>query len=420
MAILPRLILQTVVSAIQQMLANKVRAFLTTLGIIIGVWAITAVVAAVTSLNEFVLKGFEDFGANRIELWGTIPPSQRRVRGDFQRVRLTVSDANAIRKHAQSIEMVALTSNLRAVVRAGEVEKAGVRISCIEPQFLEIDKRVVLAGRPLRENDSTDELAVCLVNDKAIEELRLNNGGVDECITINDRRFQIVGVIETKNVGPMFGGDEAQSEILVPFSQVYRLQGPWFWIQAAMKMKPGTDVEDVKQEVRFILRKHRQLKPEEEDTFDMFVFESVLRSMRGIASGLTAAASVLVGISLLVGGVGIMNIMLVSVSERTREIGLRKALGANPLVILLQFLIEAVILCLMGGLIGVTLGQLSVLGMQALGRTNENLKALGAAEIPTSAIILAFGFSAAVGIIFGMWPAIKAARLDPIEALRHE
>jgi putative ABC transport system permease protein len=420
-AVFIRLFVQTAISAVQQIAANKVRAFLTTLGIIIGVWAITAVIAAVTSLNGFVLKGFEDFGANRIELWGQIPRKQRFTRNDWQRVRLTLSDADAIRKNAKSIEMVALTSNLRgARVRANLIEQGGVRVTCIEPQFLDIDKRVILRGRPLAESDSTDELPVCLINDRGIDELRLDNGGVGEYITINDRRFLIVGVMETKVMGPMFGGDDAQTEILVPFRQVYKLQGQFFWIQAALKMKAGLEVADVQEEIRFILRKHRMLKPEEEDTFEMFIFESVLRNMRGIASGLTAAASVLVGISLLVGGVGIMNIMLVSVSERTREIGLRKALGANPLTVLLQFLIEAVILCLMGGFIGLFLGQLSVLAMQAAGRGNDNLTALAQAEIPGSAIILAFGFSAAVGIIFGMWPAIKAARLDPIEALRHE
>ena len=185
-------------------------------------------------------------------------------------------------------------------------------------------------------------------------------------------------------------------------------------------MKPGLKIEDVQEEVRFVLRKHRQLKPDEEDTFEMFVFESILRNMRSIAAGLTAGASVLVGISLLVGGVGIMNIMLVSVSERTREIGLRKAVGANPLTILAQFLTEAVVLCLFGGVVGLILGQVTVLGMQQAAKSSESLKAFTDAQIPAWAIILSFGFSAGVGILFGMWPAIKAARLNPIEALRHE
>lgn len=420
MGVLVRLFVQIFISAIAQVWANKVRAFLTTLGIIIGVWAITSVIAAVGGLNSFVLKGFEEFGSNRIQLWGTIPPSQRRVRGDWDRVRLRIDDAEAIRKHATMIESVALTSNLRARIRAGDIEKAGVTVTCIEPELLAIDNRVILRGRPLTESDSVGELQVCLVNDKAIDELRLNDGGVGEYITLNDRRFLIVGIVESKDNGPMFGGDDAQSEVLVPFRQVYKLQGQFFWIQASLKMKSGLEVDDVKQQIRFVLRKQRQLKPEEEDTFEMFVFESILRNMRGIAAGLTAGASVLVGISLLVGGVGIMNIMLVSVSERTREIGLRKAVGANPLTILAQFLTEAIVLCLSGGVIGLILGQATVLGMQQAAKSSESLKAFADVQIPAWAIILSFGFSAGVGVVFGMWPAIKAARLNPIEALRHE
>jgi putative ABC transport system permease protein len=420
MGVFFRLFIQIFISALAQIGANKARAFLTTLGIIIGVWAITTVIAAVGALNTFVLKGFEEFGSNRIQLWGTIPPSQRRVNDDWQRVRLQMSDAEAVRKNATMIESVALTSNLRARVRAGDTEKNGVPVACVEPMLLEIDNRKILRGRPLSETDSTDQLQVCLVNDQAITELRLNDGGVGEYITLNDRRFLIVGVLENKDQGPMFGGDDSQSEVIVPFSQVYKLQGQRFWIQASLKMKPGNEIEDVKEEIRYILRSHRQLKPEEEDTFEMFVFESILRNMRGIAAGLTAGASVLVGISLLVGGVGIMNIMLVSVSERTREIGLRKAVGANPITILAQFLTEAVVLCMFGGVVGLVLGQASVLALQQAGRNSEAVKAFVDAQIPFWAIVLSFGFSAGVGVLFGMWPAIKAARLNPIEALRHE
>jgi len=414
---LARLIVQTLFSAIRQLAANKIRAALTMLGIVIGVWAITAVIAAVLSLNQWVLKSFEDFGANKMELWGMVPPSLRNTgRLSWQTVRITPEEADAIRQHATVVERIALYANERCTIRAGDVERTGVRVTAVEPEWFPINNRVVLQGRSLTESDTIDELQVCLVNDHAVNEMRLNDGVVGEFITINDRRFQIVGVLQTRDLGPMFGGDESQTEVIVPYPIIYKIDN-WPWPQAIVQMKSGRDidrvVEEVQQQVRYILRAKRQLRPEDEDTFGMFVFETIVANMRQIGNGMLFAASILVGISLLVGGVGIMNIMLVSVSERTREIGLRKAIGANPLVILVQFLIEAVLLCLVGGMLGVILGQLSVLGLRQADMFKN-------AEIPLWAIALAFGFSAGVGVVFGMGPALKAARLNPIEALRHE
>jgi len=182
-------------------------------------------------------------------------------------------------------------------------------------------------------------------------------------------------------------------------------------------MKDADLAEEANAQVKALLRKHRQLPPDWEDTFNTFQMTSAVEQMQGLGKGLTAAAGVLVSISLLVGGVGIMNIMLVSVSERTREIGLRKALGANPTIILTQFLVEAMVLCVIGGMLGLILGQLSTLGLQNAPIPGMNMKS---AEIPGWAIVLALGFSAGVGLVFGMGPAMKAARLDPIEALRHD
>jgi putative ABC transport system permease protein len=173
--------------------------------------------------------------------------------------------------------------------------------------------------------------------------------------------------------------------------------------------------EDVKAEVKLYLRRVRHLGPDEPDTFGVEAIDQVISQFNKVAAGITAAAGGIVGISLLVGGIGIMNIMLVSVSERTREIGLRKAVGARPEVILLQFLVEAVVLCLVGGLVGLAIGQGMVFGLRAI--PDSPMKG---AFIPPWAVALAIGFSAGTGVIFGMFPAIKAARLDPIEALRHE
>jgi putative ABC transport system permease protein len=173
--------------------------------------------------------------------------------------------------------------------------------------------------------------------------------------------------------------------------------------------------EDAIAEIKFFLRKSRHVRFGEDDTFQVEAIQEFVNKFQTVASAITAAATGVVGISLLVGGVGIMNIMLVSVSERTREIGLRKAVGARPEAILLQFLVEAIMLCFFGGMIGLAGGY----GLTEVAKRIPGAH-LESAYVPAWAVALSFGFAAAVGLIFGMFPAIKAARLDPIEALRHE
>jgi putative ABC transport system permease protein len=175
------------------------------------------------------------------------------------------------------------------------------------------------------------------------------------------------------------------------------------------------EAEDAQADITRVLRKVRGLGSTDLETFRVQPIDQFIDQFKSVASGITAVAGGIVAISLLVGGIGIMNIMLVSVSERTREIGLRKAVGATPTAILLQFLLEAVTLCLAGGLVGVLIGQAFALAVSSIpGARLEN------ASVPAWAVALAFVFSAAVGVVFGMFPAIKASRLDPIEALRHE
>jgi putative ABC transport system permease protein len=408
-----RLIVQTVFFAIGQMWANKVRSVLTTLGIIIGVWAITTVISAVGGLKGFVLNEFSKFGSNKIFVNGDIPDSLRD-KLTWLDVRTSEPEAEMLRRNATTLSKVAIQSSYRSTVRYREKVKAGVEVTGIEPDWHDIEQRYVTAGRPFNSGDDNEALQVCIVNERAITEFSLENGGVGEYIFIDGRRYLVIGVIEDKEMSVMFGGGESQSELLIPYSTLTKVRN-FRWTTIIASVKSPDITEDAEEEIKYLMRRHRDLPPEWDNTFEVFAFKRVTEGFSKVADGMTVGAAVVVGISLVVGGIGIMNIMLVSVSERTREIGLRKALGARPVVILMQFLIEAVILCLMGGLIGLILGQASTLLMQ-----NIPDLPLENAEIPLWAMLLAFGFSAAVGVIFGMGPAIKASRLDPIEALRHE
>ncbi|HVZ94088.1 MAG TPA: ABC transporter permease [Phycisphaerales bacterium] len=408
-----RFIVQTVFFAIGQMWSNKVRSLLTTLGIIIGVWAITTVVAAVGGLKGFVLKEFEKFGANKIFIWGNIPDNLRD-KMKWEDVRLTESESDLLREKATTLDKVTMDTGMRATVRYRDKSKAGVEVTGIQSDWHEIEQRFVTSGRPLTTNDEDEGLQVCLVNKQAITELALDSGGTGEYIFLNGRRFLIVGIVEDKEMSRMFGGGESQAEVLIPYSTFSKMRS-FRWTQITARMKSPELSDEATQEIRYLLRRHRDLPPEWEDTFRIFVLQKEMEGFTKVADAMTMGAAVVVGISLIVGGIGIMNIMLVSVSERTREIGLRKALGARPVVIMMQFLIEAVMLCLSGGLVGLILGQASTLAIQNI--PNFPMKE---AEIPPWALFLAFFFSAGVGVVFGMWPAVKASRLDPIEALRHE
>lgn len=409
-----RILMQTVALALGQIRANFARAMLTSLGIIIGVGSVTAVIAGLTGMKSYVLSEFETFGAKKVFIQGWVPP-ELRTRMDWSQVRLTLEEIEAIREHSPSIAKITPIWFSRYEVRNGEFAVTSGTVQGIWPEWHDIEARSVTYGRPFNAVDERDRRYVVLVNDKAIEELNLDRDPTGDFILINGRRFLIVGVVETKDVGAMFGGNDSQAEFFIPFATAAKMQ-PFGMISYSIAELVSPDAaDDARAEIAFILRTMRAMPPEMPNTFRVEVMQQFIDQFNGLAAGITAIAGGVVSISLLVGGVGIMNIMLVSVSERTREIGLRKAVGAKSSVILMQFLVEAVVLCVAGGIIGLALGQGLTLALQNIPNTQ-----LHDARIPEWAIALAFLFSAAVGVIFGMFPAIKAARLDPIEALRHE
>lgn len=415
-----RLFFQTVLLAIGQVWANKVRALLTALGIIIGTGSVIGVVGGLTGMKNFVLGEFESFGARKMWVWGDVPDSQRSTLS-WTDVRMTTYEANLLIDKAPSIDTITPICGTSDDVSYGKKTKQGVRIRGVWPEWHEIEDRGVIYGRPMSTIDVEEKRQVCVINEEAIEELNLDRDPTGDFLLVGNRRFLIIGVLETKEASVMFGGGEARSELYIPF-ETSKMMNPYTWTYFMLQIDEPTGerkmdeiAADARAEVRFVLRTHRDLNGDDEDTFGIEVMQNHIEQFNGVAAVIGVIATAVVSISLLVGGIGIMNIMLVSVSERTREIGLRKAVGARPLVVLVQFLVEAVMLCLVGGLIGLGVGFGLVTGLKFVPDM-----ALDQATVPTWAVTLALGFSAVVGIVFGMLPAIKAARLNPIDALRHE
>ena len=406
--------LQAISLAFSQIWANKSRAFLTALGIIVGVASTTAVIAALTGLKGKVLAEFESVGASKFFVFPDRPDNAPRNMYPWEKILLKTNEVKAIRDECTLVKAITPITEVGLDVESGDKRIDGITIAGIWPDWHLVQNRFVQEGRPFSQIDVDSERQVCLINEDAIRELDLPANPVGEPVLIGGRRFMIVGIVET-TTARFFGMNTSSAEIFIPFSVAEKMQERNFFMRIeGLFANPETALEG-EDEVRFVLRRIRGITPGDPETFRVAAIDKFIEQFKALAAGITAIAGGIVGISLLVGGIGIMNIMLVSVSERTREIGLRKAVGATPTAILLQFLLEAVTLCLVGGFVGIAIGRLAAFGLTKIPGAQ-----LDQADIPFWAVALSFAFSALTGVVFGMFPAIKAARLDPIEALRHE
>jgi len=408
-----RLLFQSVILALGQIWANKTRSVLTTIGIVIGIASVIAVVAGLTGLKAKILKDFETVGTKRIMISAENPSSGPLRFASYDRIELRPEQLEGILEHCPSVEVIGRRVWLPEEVTRGEKRLEAVDIFGIDPAWHKIENRSVTVGRPFSLLDGQQKKQVCLITPDVREKLLLDRECVGQSLLIGNRTFLIVGVVEPPVQFAVFGGGgPTPSEVFIPFETGYPFQR---WMGADALAKSPEVVDDAKAEITFFLRQSRKVRPGEPDTFGVETIKQYLDTFNGIALAATAVASGVVGVSLLVGGIGVMNIMLVSVSERTREIGLRKAVGARPSAILLQFLVEAVVLCLVGGALGLGAGQLLTYAMKQIPHSG-----LDTAAIPAWAVLLSFAFTSSIGLFFGMFPAVKAARLDPIEALRHE
>jgi putative ABC transport system permease protein len=427
---------QSMALALSQIWANKVRGILTTLGILIGVAAVSAVIALITGMQKRVLAEFEAFGTNRLFIGPQWNDRELRKKS-WDTVLFKTHDFDEMLERCPSVERFTRNGGFGSlpIQYRTKSEFQNVQFTGVDPSWHAVERRGATAGRRMVELDSRQSARVCLINKLLRDKLGLDRDPTGQIIDVYFfGRLTVIGMLEPP--ASLMADNAEAREIVVPFSFATK-KFPWpLYYQVSAESKSRETTEEAKGEIEFYLRQKRHIKPGEKNTFAIQTLQRTIDEINEMAAVVATIATGIVGISLLVGGVGIMNIMLVSVSERTREIGLRKAVGAKSSAILLQFLVESVVLCLIGGALGLVAGQGITSGVSRFipgphdswsnyKPGEDPLPELQSREserilLPPLAIVLAFSFSGAVGVIFGMFPAIKAARLDPIEALRHE
>ena len=401
-------LLNTFLLALREMRRNLMRSFLTVLGIVIGVAAVVTMVTLGNGATRAVSDQISSLGSNLV----MIRPGQRLGPGRdsagapaFKR-----ADADALRGQINGLEEVVPVAGTSVTVVAGN-NNWSTTVSGTTNGYLKAGNWRIAGGREFLEEEERAGKAVCIIGATVKRELFGARSPLGDEIRVKSFACQVVGLLAAKGQGAM--GMDQDDTVLMPLVTVQRrLTGNQDVSSLMVSLRDGTDAQSVMQQIRSLLRERRKLAENEGDNFNVMDTKQIAETLSGTIRTMTGLLGAVAAVSLLVGGIGIMNIMLVSVTERTREIGIRLAIGALEHEVLLQFLIEAVVLSACGGLIGIILALLACLALSAL----LSLPFL----FNTSINLLAFLFSAAIGVLFGYMPARRAARLDPIQALRHE
>ncbi|GAB4232977.1 MAG: ABC transporter permease [Acidobacteriota bacterium] len=396
--------------------SHKMRSFLTVLGVIIGVLTVIVIASILTGMRQNIIGLVEQYGTHNIYAFhlSTGPQLGPRDRKEWQRKPLTVEDAEAVKIGAPDVEEVTYQGFYlrRPVVKYRDRTYRQAELRGVAPNFMNLMNLPLDEGRFITETDDRRRNDVAVLGASVVEALFPNYTDiVGRVIEIDGNQFTVIGTVE-KRQATFLGSNEEDQEIYIPYRTFRKIAPRADFLLLIARAREGRLAAAMGQ-IEAVLRRQRGLRYDEDNNFDLTTSDRIIEQFDSITATAGLIAIAVSGVGLLVGGIGVMNIMLVSVTERTREIGVRKAIGARRRDITLQFLFEAMTLTTSGGLLGVILAILVSYLLTWL------LPALPS-DIPVWAVVTGVTVSMAVGLVFGVWPAVKAARLDPIEALRYE
>ncbi len=401
--------------SVESVSANRLRTFLTILGVVVGIFSIIVIMTIITMLQKSIENGVSQLGQNTFEIQ-KFPAIMTGGHSAWMKYRnrkdITLEDFDRLKSMLKNAKYVGAQDDWEGVVVKynGQETNPNISVIGISAEAMKTNDWTASYGRDIRDLDVKYSNDVCDIGQDIVDKLFPSINPVGQIIRINNYPVKVIGVLEQK---PQLFGRSRDSNVLIPITTFQNIFGKLHRsLDITVMTNSKEDYQSTIESAIGYMRIIRKIQPGKDNDFDVFSNESIISQINNITGGVKIGAIIVSIIALIAAGVGIMNIMLVSVTERTREIGIRKAIGAKKNLILMQFLIEAVLLSLIGGIIGIVLG----VGVGNLAGSLIHAQM----AVPVNWIIIGFSLCVLVGVVFGTYPAYKAANLDPIEALRYE